>query len=741
MIPIRNNLVNEQEGVLNEVEFSAKSENLGVIFQILRSQIYSDPVRAIVREYSTNSQDSHIAAGKPELPIQVTLPTTLDSFLKIRDFGKGLTEQEVLEIYTSYGESTKRKDANQNGLLGIGSKSGFSYSDSFMVNSYKDGILTIFNAYITPTDGSKMAMMGRGDATEPNGIEIVIPVKGNDVSKFRQKAIEQVYPYFKVLPNITNITDEEKEQLNNIRNKPALFSGTNWKFIGGNSESLVVMANVAYPIKSDTFNEDEVREEVHTMLQGGVIIEAKNGEVAFAASRETLQYDQNTKKKLASLLNGIIDELVKQGTDKFNGCRTLWNAKCMWKEVFDYGGSLYNLRHLFAKSVSFNGFKLNDNHFTTTTPQDGGISNTLYVKGNKQILRHDEHYLLAHPRNLVVINDTGIVNGIINRVVGTLHGSSYDNVYVLTFKAGSTPAFDTKEKVMAEWIKSIGFDGPTISLSSLPKEPISKYYPSLNTGGTGYKNVKHSCREFVLNNNVSKNKYANPSSFWDSVEVELEEDAGVYVELERFNPLTKMGGLTPNYNFLEFLDDLKEISIPLPPVIYGFKRSSAQLAAKNPNMKNFWDWVDEQTKDYLTLHPAIHQQLANRRYLRDLVELQPNLEILYKDVIKWKNINNHPILSSFISKLTKIGTYDSILLNKINNIIPNIETKVTLKAQYEITADLKALQTKYPIIFLMIQDFGSYLFRNPIWEKPLTEYVTLMDMVSPADFGISDGQP
>ena len=75
-----------------------------ILYYIARNQLYSDEITALLREYGINAMDIHIACGKPELPIRVTLPTQLDSFLKIRDFGTGLDEKGIQE-YVSFGHS------------------------------------------------------------------------------------------------------------------------------------------------------------------------------------------------------------------------------------------------------------------------------------------------------------------------------------------------------------------------------------------------------------------------------------------------------------------------------------------------------------------------------------------------------------------------------------------------------------------------------------------------------------
>ena len=46
------------------------------------------------------------------------------------------SREDIFDIYATYGESTKRFTNSQNGQLGLGCKSGFAYSNSFLVISY-----------------------------------------------------------------------------------------------------------------------------------------------------------------------------------------------------------------------------------------------------------------------------------------------------------------------------------------------------------------------------------------------------------------------------------------------------------------------------------------------------------------------------------------------------------------------------------------------------------------------------
>src|SRR5882724_10347772 len=94
-------------GIKLTKEMGINHEGMGFIQNILRSQIYSDKISSLIREISVNGIDSHVAAGCPERPIEVTLPSRWEFTLKIRDFGTGMSEDTVLNLYAYFGSSSK----------------------------------------------------------------------------------------------------------------------------------------------------------------------------------------------------------------------------------------------------------------------------------------------------------------------------------------------------------------------------------------------------------------------------------------------------------------------------------------------------------------------------------------------------------------------------------------------------------------------------------------------------------
>ena len=59
----------KQSDDFQSVSFGIKESGLSHIFNVLRNQLYSDKVLAVIREYYTNAVDSHIEVGKADTTI------------------------------------------------------------------------------------------------------------------------------------------------------------------------------------------------------------------------------------------------------------------------------------------------------------------------------------------------------------------------------------------------------------------------------------------------------------------------------------------------------------------------------------------------------------------------------------------------------------------------------------------------------------------------------------------------
>jgi hypothetical protein len=223
-----------------------KIRNSAKAFGILSSGLYSNKIRAIIRELSCNAVDSHVAAGTKK-NFDLHLPTQLAPYFSVRDYGIGLTHAEVCNVYTTYFESTKADSDDFIGALGLGSKSPFSYTDNFTVIAIKDGMKGIYSAFINDAGVPSVVQMGYDATDEPTGVEVKFAVvEHHDFYSFADEA-RHVFNYFPIKPNFTGATCA----ISDIEYfREAIVPGVNQRKSTGydRRKNLAIMGNIAYPI-------------------------------------------------------------------------------------------------------------------------------------------------------------------------------------------------------------------------------------------------------------------------------------------------------------------------------------------------------------------------------------------------------------------------------------------------------------------------------------------------------------
>ena len=308
-------------------------------FKILSDGLYSDKIRAVIRELSCNALDSHTGAGCPDKPIIVHLPNKLEPWFSVRDEGLGLSIDNVLKLYTTYFESTKTDSNDQIGALGLGSKSPFSYTDSFTIVSRYNGIESLYSAYIGVNGEPSIQHILDIETSEPNGVEIKFGVNDDDIKVFKEKA-QIVFRAFKVHPDI--IGNAEYIPLSR---GTLILSGDGWSLYEStgynNRTAFAVQGNIEYPI--DTSNIRGITKDQMFVLRQNIYIDFPIGDLDIAASREQLGYDENTVNNIKRVADEVFSELVETLNKSISDCKSLWDASIVSKKLLNriYDASNY----------------------------------------------------------------------------------------------------------------------------------------------------------------------------------------------------------------------------------------------------------------------------------------------------------------------------------------------------------------------------------------------------------------
>jgi len=310
-------------------------------FKILSSNLYKFKIAAIIRELSCNALDSHVDAGNDE-PFVVHLPTQIEPFFSVEDFGTGMSPEQIGELYTGYFASSKTERNDQIGALGLGSKSPFAYTDMFTIDSIKNGVKSTYSAFLDP-EGMPTYMLVKSEETSAhNGVRITFPVPERDFREFCQEAATIFWAFTK-RPKITGAVKLYAEYTSDFEKATSSFEGSNWKIYKKypdivdrkfryDSGALVRMGNIIYPINS--LANDQQFQDVLAYINNPLIIDMPLGSCDINPSREELSYDQLTKDNIHEQLVLIHKELEKQASEKINNSATVWEAAKTAREYF-----------------------------------------------------------------------------------------------------------------------------------------------------------------------------------------------------------------------------------------------------------------------------------------------------------------------------------------------------------------------------------------------------------------------
>lgn len=535
-----------------------------MILNVLSSTLYTDKVAAVLREYGCNAFDANVEAGKGSTPIEVGLPNKMEPSLRIRDFGFGMTEEQIGNTFVKLGRSTKRQSNEFTGMLGIGSKSGFAYGDSFMVTSFTGGKKVVYNAF-RDRGAPRLARMLVTDTTEPDGIEIKVPVRIEHFEEFRQKA-ERIYRYFKVRPKIAGARVD-------FQDAERIMSGNGWHYIG-TGKSIAIMGNVGYDLTSSGMGgyASSLPNAARILLDLGVELEFKIGDLEIAASREGLQYKDVTKKAVLARLNVMIKEIGLKFTTDIANAPSFWAAKQLYGEIFEKIGNqnARNLKDVIDGQVKWKGLVVNTARFEISNKELDPEVNVFRVyerwKGARRSREPNAQWTHASKNTALVVNDLPGGKQSPARERGFFEDPANGHVTDWILFTFVTPAAEKR------YWKARGLEGaPTIKLSSITPAVAS---PSVS-GAPRVHNSKHSAKAFVFDESGAAKPYGAARSLWWAQEtVDMEKDSGVYVVLDAFFVAKPGSGPVANLETPEtFAGKVKQLRDAglIKGKMYGFK--------------------------------------------------------------------------------------------------------------------------------------------------------------------------
>lgn len=719
---ILNNAPANEAIVSNVAEIGEfRIRNSAKAFSILSSGLYANKIRAVIRELSCNAVDSHAAAGKRDTPFDVHLPNTLEPHFSIRDYGTGLSHEQVTNIYTTYFESTKTASNEFIGALGLGSKSPFSYTDNFTVTAVKDGRKGIYSAFINGEGVPSIALMMQEETTDPNGVEVKFSVNDRyDFNKFAQEA-RQVYTHFALRPVVSGCSDFQF--VNAEYESRDIVPGVHSYKLG--RSSVAVMGNIAYPISVP--DADNTLGDLRQLLGCGLELHFGIGELDFQASREGLSYIPETVAAIKSKLESLNAALTVVLTAEANAIPNLWDRALflnkkkevhLWtaattKYATDTALPTFTKDRHYWRSASFE-FKVTDlaAKFNIVIH---GVSKTRHAKTATNL------------RATVQYSDKNVNGTYETWHTWTFNVDSNSHFVTNDLKTGAservrhhykeTPAKDSNDYSRNIWILSkadktkdmdlAGFfaaiHNPPEARRFLASSLMQKERTSMGKnvtilslqrrGGSGY---RRSDEDYVWRDAGKADSFDDKVTFY-------------YVPLSGFTMQSAKGYTSGT----ELYEDVKALPGLFNGTIYGVRKTDIEDIKKRKNWVNFEDHIS-----------TVLTGKDNSKLLMSLVKSRlDNAEILQytnnKEIIAL--INADSPYSKLVSEFIKVDKFNGNTYN-IDRLFRRFAPKANLSPDVLVikyNAELKVVNSRYPLL--------SKTNTYRITASDIAEYINLID--------------
>ena len=648
-------------GIKASGTFDISKKDTAHIMGILRDTLYTDRVLAVLREYSSNAWDANREIGRGKTPIRVFIPTAENPTLIIRDNGPGLSDEDIFEIYTQYGASTKRNSNEVVGNLGIGCKSAFAYSDTFTVTSWHKGRKRI---YVAVLDNSDLGVMQRLHE-EPcpaneTGIEIKIAVQQKDIREFHEKA-RKLFSYFTPRPYINIELEPEEEKVTRLK------SGTLYLDRG---EWVALMGCVPYRINTKQLQViDGAAQLLRTLDNLSGTLNFEIGEVEISASREELKYTEKTNMTLLSHFETLIDEYVQYSLKILKDK----NINAWTKRL-----RLHGLKKLGLSIPDDNKDWLAD-YVILYKEEDKDIKSSFNISHSD---KKSVNRIKVDSSTRFVVRDNRL------KVKG-YHLKYYD--YVVNPKPRTSLKVVYKElNKLIEKVSLTGIEVIDISTLSFSDYRAGRQYEP---------NKKHQISSFKYNGEHSSYNRAKSDS-WDIVQ-HIPSDDDIFVILDRFIPI----GIDIYYHYKEDKQLAEALSIEMPD-IYGYKTTDKKpIGEEDCKGTPYKKWRKDFFKKAIT--PYIQECIENIHWKKAIAfsnsffyHRKGTYQEKIEQMQEWLNKlvgSNHSIsklFAKYVEATNKLLKVDKKLQEALPILIKRLEETTSSKAEIA----LENIEKQYPLL-------------------------------------------
>lgn len=430
------------------------------IFDLLRNKIYSNPIAAVCRELTCNALDANREVGNGDVPIVVNLPNHQEPYFKVKDSGPGISPQRIDDIYLKYAASTKRDTNDQIGAFGIGAKSPFSYSESFTIVTNHDGKCYNYAAFIDESRIGKLILLSETLTTEPNGTEVIVPVKAQDFGNFITNT-EKATRHWKVKPRFTGGTVP-------YFNVNAVVKGNDWftsvdKEHYYNQSIKVLVGEIEYSLDMSAAR-SFADISIISSFNSDLYLCFSVGEVSLAANRESIYLDPATKLAIKDKLDKVKEEFTRMLHSKVNSFSSFWEACCFVNE------DLYSICRDtdIIETLRWNNVPIKNRIYS-----EGKFSIYEFTRhmrhGKEKINRRTTSNISARKNVSIIMHDCGSAEPNVRHVKKFFEDDKVDHLFVVVPKDCEEEGFDIDDFIEKE------------NFTNIPHQFLSKHNATIKS--------------------------------------------------------------------------------------------------------------------------------------------------------------------------------------------------------------------------------------------------------------------
>lgn len=328
---ILNNTTQDVEvyGELKQNRVSIDVKNIDFITQILSTNLYSRPLNSFLRETISNAIDSHKEAGTKD-PIILDFGRNNGKwYIRIQDFGTGISPERFDAIYRFIGSSTKRDSNEYIGAFGVGRMSVLAVSDSATITNRYNG--TEYK-YLLYKDGMAVNIdeISISATKERNGLEVycqpTIDLNYNSLTEavkelaffdglYINNGLKETETYETSYGYRYNYSYQRWREFNEYvekfnKRKIINFKTFSCVTIDCASEQCVLLGNVLYRIDYSHRDSNDYIYKSPTRYGEYIIFPRFNiGEISVTPNREDILYNNTSEALIKKKYNDVKNEL------------------------------------------------------------------------------------------------------------------------------------------------------------------------------------------------------------------------------------------------------------------------------------------------------------------------------------------------------------------------------------------------------------------------------------------------